>query len=64
MFQIRDKREREQGKSTNFEYRGRLVGEDKLQRSRKRLGLARSSNEEVNFFGGKIGKLYFVGGLF
>lgn len=64
MLLIRAQREFVHGKSTNFEYRGRSVGEDKLQRSRKRLELVDPSSEELNSLEGKISKLYFAEGLF
>lgn len=64
MLLIRAQREVLYGKSTNFEYRGRLVEEDKLQRSRKRLELVHPSGEELNSREGKIGRLYFAERLF
>lgn len=57
MLLIQAQRESLHGKSTNFEYRGRLVEEDKLQRSRKRLDLVNPSGEELNSLEGKISKL-------
>lgn len=60
MLLIRAKREFFHGKSTNFEYRGRSVEEDKLQRSRKRLDLVNPSGEDLNSLEGKISKLYYM----